>query len=194
MDEARALLDGYVPPHDNLPATIGRPTIYNEEIAAKILEAIASGMKMREVAKLPGFPGKSTVFLWKATNEEFRIAYEAAMEWRAEEDADWLMELATDSSEDYKLEDTGGEGSVPHKVLDKTAIGRSELACKYLWKLMESRAPKKYRPPVEPVIMPPALPGQSQLGDNARLIGHGQTIEADPMQDQINAWRQARTG
>lgn len=194
MDAGRAFLDGAVD-SSALPVNVGgRPTDYTPEIAAKICEAIASNMKIREVASLPGFPGKSTMFLWLAQHEDFRSSYAAAMEWRTEEDMDWLMDLATDSSADWKLDDAG-ENSVPIKVLDKTAIERSKLAVETLkWRIVR-RQPHKYRDPDKPqaVIMPPAQPGQPQPGDDARLIGYGTgTIEAHPMQDAIEAWRKVR--
>lgn len=186
MDEARASLDGFVADQGNtLPAVIGRPKLYNGELADKICEAIGSGMKMKDVAKLPGFPGRSTVFGWLRIHDDFRIAYDGAMQWRAEEDADWLMELATDSADDHVDEEVGNEGET-RRVLDKTAIARSELACKYLWKLMERRSPKKYGPPVEPVIMPPAAPGAPQPGDDAKWIGG--VIEGHPLQASIEAY------
>jgi hypothetical protein len=58
---------------------------------------------------------------------------------------------------------------------------------------MESRNPKKYRPPEPTVIMPPAAPGLFQPGDDARLIGQGSgVIENEPLADAIDAWRKAR--
>lgn len=194
-DSGRPFLDGAVDSSTVPVNRGGRPTNYRFEIVGPICDAIASGMEMEKVVELPGFPGRSTFFTWLAIHPEFQAAYAGAMQWRGEADADWLMNIALDKSQDYKLEDAGGANSVPVKVFDKTAVSRSELACKYLWKLMESRNPKKYRPPEQAVIMPPAPPGQFQPGDDARLIGQGSgTIEPDPMQDQIDAWRKARAG
>lgn len=189
-EAARAFLDGGVEPSAPLPVNRGgRPTGYSFDIVGPICEAIGSGMDIEDVVKLPGFPGRSTFFTWVALHPELQTAYTAAMQWRAEVDADELMNIALDKSQDYKLEDTGGENSTPVKVVDRTAIQRSELACKYKWKLMESRNPKKYRPPEPAVIMPPAQLGQFQPGDDAKLIGQGSgTIENHPMADAIKAW------
>lgn len=193
-DAGRPFLDGGGVDPSTLPAKVGgRPSTYSFDIIGPICDAIGSGMAIEEVVKLPGFPGRSTFFTWLAMHPEFQTAYAGAMQWRAEADADQLMNIALDKSQDYKTEGISGEGQAL-RVLDKTAISRSELACKYLWKLMAARNPKKYGAPEQPVIMPPAQAGMSQPGDDARLIGHGSTIEPDPMQGSIDAWRKARTG
>lgn len=44
--------------------TIGRPTIYTEETAAKIVELLSSGVFLREICRMEGMPAWTTVYNW----------------------------------------------------------------------------------------------------------------------------------
>lgn len=67
----------------------GRPTIYTEELAKKILERISEGESVRSIARDPEMPTASTIFDWAIHKEGFSEQYDKArdigMEVRAEE-------------------------------------------------------------------------------------------------------------
>lgn len=187
---ARAFLDGATDP-EALPALtgraarrVGRPSIFDEEMANEILERIASGYRMKDIANLPGFPGKATIFRWRATNDEFRKAYEAAMEWRTEEDLDRLEEIGADAKSDFE---PGEDGQL---IVNREAIARSALRSSNLRYRIDRRVPKaKKLVGVAAAESELALPG-----DNAKLIEA--TIlapddESHPMYAQVEAWKKA---
>lgn len=56
----------------------GRPTIFNDELAASICGLIACGESLRAVCRMDGMPSAGTVMRWVATNEKFREQYREA--------------------------------------------------------------------------------------------------------------------
>lgn len=69
--------------------TAGRPTIYTEELAYKILNRIREGESVRSIARDESMPAQSTIFDWALNHETFSVQYDKAkdvgMEVRAEE-------------------------------------------------------------------------------------------------------------
>lgn len=45
-------------------STIGRPTIFSEETATKIIELLSSGIFLREICRMEGMPAWTTVYAW----------------------------------------------------------------------------------------------------------------------------------
>lgn len=69
---------------------MGRPDLYDAEVAAAILECLADGMLLAEICQFPGFPKESTVRGWAVDDREgFAAPYTRARrigwEKRAEE-------------------------------------------------------------------------------------------------------------
>jgi hypothetical protein len=83
----------------------GRPTKYSEELADKILVAIAkSANGLATVCrKNPGFPTPETVRSWLAKDEEFLRRYTRAREEQAEFIADEIMEITDELSRKREL-------------------------------------------------------------------------------------------
>lgn len=73
----------------------GRPSIYTEEIADRILEGIANGQSLVTVLKMgEDLPGYSTVMQWLRKNPEFAANYARAREDQADHDADKIGDIA----------------------------------------------------------------------------------------------------
>ena len=66
-------------PHNSMqlavPRAVGRPTVYTDEVAENIAEAMAEGLSLECAAVACGV-GPRTVFTWQNQHEEFRRAVE----------------------------------------------------------------------------------------------------------------------
>jgi hypothetical protein len=129
---------------DNAPMPGGRPTDYNEEIACRICELVATNPYGLEIicADYPELPSPQTISRWQTLHPEFREAFTCAREGRADVLLDQSLQIADDGNEDYRLELRRGGEVVA--VVDQEAIGRSRLRVETRLKMIEKLAPKKY--------------------------------------------------
>tara|TARA_R100001086_G_C11694547_1_gene219570 strand:- start:3 stop:410 length:408 start_codon:yes stop_codon:yes gene_type:complete len=102
----------------------GRPTDYNEAIAAHICSEMAGGRSLRSICEDEGMPGRSTVFQWLAKHKEFADQYARAQEDRTTAFAEDIIEIADDGN----AED----------------VQRAKLRVDARKWLMSKMAPKKY--------------------------------------------------
>lgn len=65
-------------------AKAGRPSIYSDEIAERILEGLAEGQSLVQICAADDMPGLRTVMRWAAENEDFGTEYARAREAQAE--------------------------------------------------------------------------------------------------------------
>lgn len=72
----------------------GRPTDYNEEIAAIICERLIAGESLRAICRDPGMPDKVTVLRWLTKHDQFRTQYTQARELQSEGEFDEIEDLA----------------------------------------------------------------------------------------------------
>lgn len=71
----------------------GRPTDYNETIAAEVCLRLADGESLRKVCSADDMPDKATVLRWVARHERFRDQYAHARELSQEAVAEEYFEL-----------------------------------------------------------------------------------------------------
>lgn len=120
---------------------IGRPTIYSEELADRICDAISSGLSIRAFLRDESFPAMSTIFKWLQEKPAFSEQYRIAREIQAEVLADELIEIADDGTNDY-VEVQRKNGVV---VLgDHEHIQRSKLRVETRMWTAAKLLPKKY--------------------------------------------------
>src|SRR5690348_15445571 len=87
----------------------GRPTDYNDEVAAEICEAIATsstGLKKLR-AQNPHWPVVSTIYIWRTKNKHLAEQYAQAKCLQVEVLVDEILEIADDSSNDFIVNDEG---------------------------------------------------------------------------------------
>lgn len=79
----------------------GRPSLYTEALADKIISLIEEGYSERQIGKMPGMPSVVTLWKWKEENPEFLKRSARAREISAElyddkrrEAAEWLLQMA----------------------------------------------------------------------------------------------------
>ena len=89
-------------------AKVGRPTIYSEEIAAKICSEIANGHSLKKILEEPGMPAMSAVFRWLQSKPEFKELYARAREEQADVHADAIVAIADETPELEEIRDREG--------------------------------------------------------------------------------------
>lgn len=107
-------------------AEIGRPTVYNKEIAEEICNQIAcSSIGLKHILNNnEAFPGRSTLYIWLSDNEDFRDMYARAKELQADYMAEEVIDIADDGSNDFM---TIIKGDQEYTVENKEFVNRSRL-------------------------------------------------------------------
>lgn len=122
--------------------TMGRPTIYSEELALSICERLANGESLLKICREDAMPARGTVFRWLMQYDDFKNKYEAAREMQAELFADELNEIADDGTNDW-MESADKDGGVGYK-LNGEHIQRSRLRIDTRKWIASKLKPKKY--------------------------------------------------
>lgn len=139
---------------------VGRPSLYNFELAEKIcLEIATSSHGLHFICKNnPEFPDYATVFRWlnNPKHEEFRDLYARAKEEQAEYMAEETLGIADDSRQDTEIRySASGE---PYEVEDKEWASRSRLRVETRKWLMSKLKPKKFGDKIDVTTDGKALP------------------------------------
>jgi len=121
----------------------GRPTIYTEELAAKICSEISSGKSLVKVLKQEGMPGMTQVYVWLAKYEDFAKNYARACDERVETLVEKGFDIVDDGTNDY-VEDNYDKGKTPGYQLNGENIQRSKLRADYIKWYVSRMKPKKY--------------------------------------------------
>ncbi|WP_216636662.1 hypothetical protein [Arthrobacter sp. OY3WO11] len=122
--------------------SIGRPSIFTQELADRLCEQLASGKSMRTVCAAEEMPSMTTVFSWLRTNAEFLKQYERAKAEAADSLVDEMIDIADDGSNDW-MEVTNKDGSEGWK-LNGEHVQRSRLRVDTRKWIASKLKPKKY--------------------------------------------------
>lgn len=117
---------------------VGRPSDYNEEIAAEICARLADGNSLRSICRDDHMPDKGTVFRWLAAHEAFRDQYTCAREAQADTLFDEMLDIADDAGKD-----------VVDGAVDQEHIQRTRLRIETRKWMAGKLRPKKYGDKVE---------------------------------------------
>ena len=123
---------------------MGRPSKYTQCVVDEILNRIISGESLNRILKDDHLPSISTVFNWltDSTKSDFLDKYNKAKELQAEYYADELIDIADDTSGDFK-EKTLSNGEVV-LVPDTEHIQRSRLRVETRKWAASKLLPKRY--------------------------------------------------
>ena len=106
----------------------GRPTKYSRDLALKICQLTAEGNSLIKICSEEGMPGYSTVLAWKVSEnpdfKEFQELYAKAKQDQADTLAEEILDIADDTSNDYKTIVKDGREV---EVVDHEHIQRSRL-------------------------------------------------------------------
>jgi len=122
---------------------MGRPTKYNEKIAASICKYIVEGYSLRHIEAQEGMPHKSTIMDWCIKYPDFADQYARAKEHQAEAFAEELLDIVDDATNDW-IERENQKTGQPYIALNEEAIARSRLRMEARKWLMGKMKPKKY--------------------------------------------------
>ena len=106
-----------------MSSVLGRPTMYTEELAARICEAVATstdGLK-RICKNNPDFPSHETVFQWRYTNKDFADLYTQAKKAQMELLAEEILEISDENHRDTLTDEDGNQR------MDGEWVARSRL-------------------------------------------------------------------
>lgn len=127
----------------------GRPTTYNEKVAAKIVQRMCDGESLKSICRDDNMPHMSTVLLWKSKHPEFSDQYESAMRARAQHLFDELLEIADNSANDTFVDDNGSERT------NTEVVARSRLKVDTRKWALSKMMPKLYGDKVEQIVSNP---------------------------------------
>lgn len=120
----------------------GRPSDYNEEIAAEILTAIATTrVGLATICQNEHFPEPRTVYRWLMQNADFCQRYARAKEDSLQILEDELLELA-DNTRLGEIVTLKGDGTEERKIADMLDHRKLQIETRK-W-LMGKLKPKKY--------------------------------------------------
>jgi hypothetical protein len=110
-----------------------------DETKERLCLAIADGMTIRQVCKLPGMPASSTIYLALARDASFAEQYARAREAQLIRWEDELLEIADNSTNDWVARESGEKAGTDHDH-----IQRSRLRVEARKWIMSKRLPRVY--------------------------------------------------
>lgn len=116
---------------------MGRPSTFSPDLFATIMDRLAGGESLRAICRDAALPDRSTVLRWIASDAELQRVYALAVEVRAEELFDEILEIADDASADWTVKD----GKPVH---DAENVRRAALRIDARRWTLARMAPKKY--------------------------------------------------
>lgn len=127
---------------------MGRPTIYNKELADLICDKIASSNRgLAHICNEEGMPSRSTVHQWIVDNKEFSDKYARAREDQADFLAEEILTIADHSDKDTVIIYDKAGNPIPTE--DKEWTNRSRLRVDSRKWIASKLKPKKYGDKVE---------------------------------------------
>ncbi|MXO67779.1 terminase small subunit protein [Altererythrobacter marinus] len=127
---------------------MARPTIFDQELADKILDRISDGESLRKICCEDDMPGQTTVYRWLRQDEEFRQQYASARELQADTLFDETLDIADDATNDWMVR-YGKEDEAPGWKENGEAIRRSQLRIDTRKWIAGQLRPKVYGPRVQ---------------------------------------------
>jgi hypothetical protein len=135
---------------------MGRPTLYTQELADRILFELSEGRTLRDICRADGMPAASTVRLWVVEDRDgFEARYGRARAFAQDDMHDEILEIVDDSRNDWIERRTRDGGSVI--VPNRENIQRSRLRFDARRWMASNHAPKRSGRPDTP-----------NAGDNAK--------------------------
>lgn len=88
-----------------IPATMGRPTLYSQALVDDICLRISAGETLVAICRTPGYPDRTTVMRWLADpkRKDFYDAYTKARIEQLDMWAEEIVEIAEDGRNDWVL-------------------------------------------------------------------------------------------
>jgi len=121
----------------------GRPTIFNPDVASRILARLMDGESLRSICLDDEMPCRSSVHVWLSANADFMDQYAKAREFQADTIFDEILDIADDGSNDWMERRDENGGNIGWKE-NGEAISRSRLRVDARKWMAGKMRPKKY--------------------------------------------------
>lgn len=117
--------------------------LYSIDVAADICDMVIEGMHPRDICDgREGRPSHaSTMFLWLSLHPAFEDLYRRAWEWRVEQMALEIIQIADDDSNDTV---TVGTGDDEKTTINRVNLARHKIMIENRWRALAIQFPKKY--------------------------------------------------
>lgn len=122
--------------------TVGRPTIYSQDLTDRICVRLALGESIRTICKDEDMPAQAQIYAWLNRHPEFQEQYTRAREEQAESHADEIVDIADETPALLEVRDK--EGNIVDIKLDSAYIAwQKQRIDSRKWNASKQR-PKKY--------------------------------------------------
>ncbi len=131
-----------------MTVSLGRPTIFSDELATEICTQLAEGNSLRSICEKPEMPNIGTVLRWvlDGKHEEFSKQYEMARDIQADVWADEIIHISNTPQKGVKTKTTS-DGKVETQEGDMTEHRKLQIDAR---KWIAARLkPKKYGDKIE---------------------------------------------
>jgi hypothetical protein len=125
------------------PKKMGRPTIFNKQIASVVCIRIAEGESLREIVRSEGMPDRTTIYDWLLKDADFAHQYARAREEQADTLADEIVAIADEQPEIIAVVDKKTGALIEHKLDGAFLQWQKNRIEARKWTAMKLR-PKKY--------------------------------------------------
>jgi hypothetical protein len=140
----------------------GRVSIYNAELAERILEQLREGHLLIDICAEPGMPAPRTIRDWAMVDREgFAARYDRARELGFHAMAEQMVAIADDGRNDWIVRRR--EDGTAEVMIDHEHVGRSRLRIKTRQWLLSKMLPCLYGDRPEGVAKPKADEGWAAL-------------------------------
>jgi len=123
-------------------SSVGRPTLYTQELADTICERLSNGESMRSIARDESMPAMSSLFKWLREIEAFSQQYAISKEESADALFEELLDIADNSTNDYMMRQS--KSGEEYEAVNPEAIARSRLRVDTRKWALSKLKPKKY--------------------------------------------------
>ena len=123
-------------------ATIGRPSIYSEDLANEICRRLADGESTRQICRDDHMPAMSQIYIWQRDRADFQKRYAEAREIWLEHLAHEILDIGDDSQNDWMDRETRS-GRIQRQP-DRELTQRSQIRIEARKWLLSKLRPDKY--------------------------------------------------
>ena len=121
---------------------MGRPSIYNEDVAAEICVRLSNGESLRQICRDDHMPSQTQVYVWLSAKKDFADNYARAREDQADTLADEILSIADEQPEVIEVKDKDGN-VIDHKLDSAFLSWQKNRMDARKWTAMKLK-PKKY--------------------------------------------------
>jgi hypothetical protein len=127
---------------EKTPKKMGRPTIFNKELADTICVRLGLGESLRSICKDDEMPSQAQVYVWLNKHKDFAEQYARAREEQADSLADEILAIADEQPEVIEVKDKDGN-VIDHKLDSAFLAWQKNRIDARKWTAMKLK-PKKY--------------------------------------------------